>query len=322
MATEVIPGAEEPSNEKENEWEEEEGEEEAAKTTLAVVGKIWTERNVNANALIATMKRVWNPKHGMEANCIEKNIFFFQFHHWRDKAFVMDSQPWHFDHHVLALTDVKVDRSYSEKLRASPWRANKRNIEKGDITSARQLFVTKQQKQKIDVSEIVSDVTEKLQVVTLTPENKEKLVALNIKENAEIEVIEVEGFASKAADECVKGTIAKKSGQHSESFISPSEAPAANTAVPPISPTTLNIIAENTEEGTGSNRKWKRMARRGGKEDSKSVEVLDLKRLRNEMDLDCESGQVGGKKSKSSIPVVQSTDVLAEIGLSQPRREQ
>ncbi|KAK1367149.1 hypothetical protein POM88_042710 [Heracleum sosnowskyi] len=46
----------------------------------------------------------------MEANCIEKNICFFPFHHRRDKAFVKDSQPWHFDDHALALADVKESR--------------------------------------------------------------------------------------------------------------------------------------------------------------------------------------------------------------------
>lgn len=89
------------------EWVEESAEEEEAKVALGVVGKIWTERNVNSNALITTMRRVWSPKHGMEANCIGKNIFFFQFHHWKDKAFVMESQPWHFDRHALIINDIQ-----------------------------------------------------------------------------------------------------------------------------------------------------------------------------------------------------------------------
>lgn len=58
---------------------------------------------------MSTIKNVWQPKHGMEANCIEKNIFFFQFHQWKDKANVMDKRPWHFDRYALILSDIHGD---------------------------------------------------------------------------------------------------------------------------------------------------------------------------------------------------------------------
>lgn len=102
------------SREEEIEWVVDGEEDEEQKIALGVVGRIWTERNVNANALITTMSRVWNPKHGMEANCIEKNMFFFQFHHWRDKEHVMENQPWHFDRHTLALSNVSGESKPSE----------------------------------------------------------------------------------------------------------------------------------------------------------------------------------------------------------------
>ncbi|XP_021864017.1 uncharacterized protein [Spinacia oleracea] len=60
------------------------------------------------------MRRIWNPKHGFEANCIEKNTFFFQFHHWKDKEQVMEAQPWHFERHTLALSDVNGEVKPSE----------------------------------------------------------------------------------------------------------------------------------------------------------------------------------------------------------------
>lgn len=68
----------ETSNEEEEEvdWEVGGKEEEEARAALGVMGKIWTDRNINVNALIATMKKIWNPKHGMEANCIEKKRVF------------------------------------------------------------------------------------------------------------------------------------------------------------------------------------------------------------------------------------------------------
>uniref|UniRef100_A0A803N1T2 CCHC-type domain-containing protein n=1 Tax=Chenopodium quinoa TaxID=63459 RepID=A0A803N1T2_CHEQI len=88
-------------------WEDDGRGEEEAQIELAVVGKIHTSRNVNANALINNMRRIWNPKHGCEANLIGEKTFYFQFHHLKDKQFVMDSQPWHFDHHLMILDDVK-----------------------------------------------------------------------------------------------------------------------------------------------------------------------------------------------------------------------
>ncbi|KAL2938370.1 hypothetical protein RDABS01_021819 [Bienertia sinuspersici] len=94
------------------EWVEDGVEEEEASMALGVVGRLWTTRNINANALISTMKRLWNPKHGMEANCIGDKLF--QFHHWKDKAFAMDNQPWHFDHHVLVMDDVKGNSTPSD----------------------------------------------------------------------------------------------------------------------------------------------------------------------------------------------------------------
>lgn len=88
-------------------WVIEDEEEEDARVTLGIVGRVWTERNVNANALISTMRRIWNPRHGMEANLIEKNVFFFQFYHWRDKEQILEAQPWHFDRHALILSEIQ-----------------------------------------------------------------------------------------------------------------------------------------------------------------------------------------------------------------------
>lgn len=105
---------EEEEEESEIEWEVDGEGEDEAKAALGMVGRLWTERNVNANALIATMKRIWNLTHGMEANCVEKNVFFFQFHHWKDKEKVMEGQAWHFERHTLALSDINGEERLSE----------------------------------------------------------------------------------------------------------------------------------------------------------------------------------------------------------------
>lgn len=45
-------------------------------------------------------------KHDVEIRSTGKNLYVFQFHHWRDKQRVVEGQPWHFDRHVLLLNDI------------------------------------------------------------------------------------------------------------------------------------------------------------------------------------------------------------------------
>lgn len=97
-------GSNDKNNDQEVDWLVGGGEED--RVSLGVVGKIWIERHVNLNATITTMKRIWNPRHGMEANGIKKNIFFLQFHHWKNKEHVLESQLWHFDRHMLMPSDI------------------------------------------------------------------------------------------------------------------------------------------------------------------------------------------------------------------------
>uniref|UniRef100_A0A803LDR3 Zinc knuckle CX2CX4HX4C domain-containing protein n=1 Tax=Chenopodium quinoa TaxID=63459 RepID=A0A803LDR3_CHEQI len=47
-------------------WEDDGGKEEEAQIELAVVGRIHTSQNINNNALINTMKKIWNPKNNEE----------------------------------------------------------------------------------------------------------------------------------------------------------------------------------------------------------------------------------------------------------------
>lgn len=61
-------------------WEEEGVEEEEAGVELGLVGKIWTNRNINMNAFMTTMKNVWQPKHGMHITSVGKNTYVYQFY--------------------------------------------------------------------------------------------------------------------------------------------------------------------------------------------------------------------------------------------------
>ena len=89
------------------EWIDEGSEEEDARVELGLVGQIWTERHINPNAFITTMKNVWQPKFDVEIKNMGKNLYVFQFHHWRDKKKVVEGQPWHFDRHVILMDEVK-----------------------------------------------------------------------------------------------------------------------------------------------------------------------------------------------------------------------
>lgn len=87
-------------------WDDTGEEEEDARVELGLIGKIWTNRHINSNAFITTMKNVWQPKHGVEIRNIDKNMFVFQFFHWRDKQKIIQDQPWHFDNHALLLGHI------------------------------------------------------------------------------------------------------------------------------------------------------------------------------------------------------------------------
>ncbi|KAL2906806.1 hypothetical protein RDABS01_005516 [Bienertia sinuspersici] len=93
-------------DEAEIEWQDEGKEEEEAWIELSLVGKKWTNKNINTNAFMTTIKSICQPKHGVGISNIGKNQFIFQFYHWRDKLRVWEDQPWHFDRHALILGEV------------------------------------------------------------------------------------------------------------------------------------------------------------------------------------------------------------------------
>lgn len=72
------------------EWKFDETNEEEGKISLVVMGKVWAQKNVNANAVMETMQKIWQPNHGMEARRLADNLFSFQLFHWRDKARIME----------------------------------------------------------------------------------------------------------------------------------------------------------------------------------------------------------------------------------------
>lgn len=96
------------------EWVDDVEDEEEACVALGLVGKIWTDRHINANAFMSTMKSVWKLKYGVDISSIGENAFVFQFHPWRDKQRVGEGQPWHFDKHAIILGDIEGNKKPSD----------------------------------------------------------------------------------------------------------------------------------------------------------------------------------------------------------------
>lgn len=94
------------NNQKPNEEVIEWNEDEEARIELGLVGETWTKRSININAFMTTIKKVWQPIHGLDISSLGENKYVFQFHHWRDKLRVVEGQPWHFDRHAILLRDI------------------------------------------------------------------------------------------------------------------------------------------------------------------------------------------------------------------------
>ncbi|KAJ4828035.1 hypothetical protein Tsubulata_008049 [Turnera subulata] len=74
---------------------------------LCLVGTLWTERPFNVQAFMRTMKQVCKATHDVEISQLDKNLFIFQFHHWRDKERFLEQEPWNFNNQVVLLREIK-----------------------------------------------------------------------------------------------------------------------------------------------------------------------------------------------------------------------
>lgn len=88
------------------EWLDDGNEEEEGRTSLGLIGKLWSERFLNTTAFMTTIMNVWVIQHGVDINMIGNNTFQYQFYHWKDKEKVLNSQSSHFDKVALLLTEM------------------------------------------------------------------------------------------------------------------------------------------------------------------------------------------------------------------------
>lgn len=87
-------------------WEDEGDTEEEERLTFGLIGRLWSDRILNPDAFMTTIKNVRVTQHGVDINMIGKNTFQFQFYHWKDKEKVLNGQPWQFDKVALLLAEM------------------------------------------------------------------------------------------------------------------------------------------------------------------------------------------------------------------------
>ncbi|XP_074265111.1 uncharacterized protein LOC141587534 [Silene latifolia] len=88
-------------------WEDDGGDS-SATNELIFVGKLWASRAINVKATIDTMIKLWNPSKSLMGNIIDakEKTFVFRFGSERDKARVLEGQPWHFDKFVWCFNEL------------------------------------------------------------------------------------------------------------------------------------------------------------------------------------------------------------------------
>lgn len=70
------------------------------KASLSLVGKLWMKRSFNIKATTNTMKLVWSARKGME-------LMELGFNHKKDKQFILNIEPWHFDKIFFVIKEIK-----------------------------------------------------------------------------------------------------------------------------------------------------------------------------------------------------------------------
>ncbi|XP_074266449.1 uncharacterized protein LOC141589722 [Silene latifolia] len=88
------------------EWDDDGGENGIAEN-LILIGKLWASRAINVKAAIDTMNKLWNTSKPMAGNVVDAKdkTFIFRFGAARDKARVLEGQPWHFEKFVWCFNE-------------------------------------------------------------------------------------------------------------------------------------------------------------------------------------------------------------------------
>ncbi|XP_074318446.1 uncharacterized protein LOC141655258 [Silene latifolia] len=98
------------------EWNSQSNENEQKRTSLLLVGKLWSSKRVNVKAAINTMCGLWSTKDSVVGKVVDvqAKIFVFQFEEKCDKERVLEGQPWHFDGFVWCFNEPNPNGKVSE----------------------------------------------------------------------------------------------------------------------------------------------------------------------------------------------------------------
>ncbi|KAL2932690.1 Glucoamylase intracellular sporulation-specific [Bienertia sinuspersici] len=90
------------------------------KVELMMIGKIFTSKPFNFEAMKRTLRSIWRLKEGVAVRMVETNLFVFQFSSLGDKEFVINEMPWYFDNQLLLLRKVRGDEQLPEVDESDP----------------------------------------------------------------------------------------------------------------------------------------------------------------------------------------------------------
>ncbi|XVE99007.1 hypothetical protein REPUB_Repub03eG0159300 [Reevesia pubescens] len=80
-------------------------EESSEKCSLALIGKLFSRKFVNVDAMRNVFTNIWKLSHGLQVTVIGEKLYAFHFGDGRDDRAVM-SQPWSFNKALLLLNEV------------------------------------------------------------------------------------------------------------------------------------------------------------------------------------------------------------------------
>ncbi|KAJ4827130.1 hypothetical protein Tsubulata_045687 [Turnera subulata] len=77
---------------------------------LSLIARVLGTKHVNPQAFSNLMGKIWNPRKGIEAEQLGRNLFLFHFFSKRDRQEVMEAEtPWFFEKRIVVLKEVTGD---------------------------------------------------------------------------------------------------------------------------------------------------------------------------------------------------------------------
>jgi hypothetical protein len=88
-----------------------------------LIGKVWSEKNVNKEAFKFVFSTIWRTVGGVKFKELGNNIWFFEFTEENDKRRVMEGKPWSFDKQIVVLNEFNgsTKPSHMEFTRSPFW---------------------------------------------------------------------------------------------------------------------------------------------------------------------------------------------------------